>query len=152
VTTYFDSSALVAIYVTEPFSTVARREARSVRQIAYTPLHALEVPNALRALHGRNLITAQELGELIVQLESDLEAQRLVETRLDLFAVFERATELSRVYTVRLLCRSLDILHVAAAMAVGCQRLLSGDDRQLALARAIGLEAVDVKKTRQRRG
>jgi hypothetical protein len=55
------------------------------------------------------------------------------------------------VYTVRLLCRGLDILHVAAAMALGCQRMLSGDDRQLALARAVGLEAVDVKQTRPRR-
>jgi hypothetical protein len=81
-----------------------------------------------------------------------LEAQRLVETRLDLFAVFDRATEISRVYTSRLLCRSLDILHVAAAMAVGRPRFFSGDDRQLVLAQAVGLELSDRKRARQRRG
>jgi len=151
VTSYFDSSALVAIYVTEAFSRVARREARAVSQIPYTALHELEVPNGLRVLHGRGLITSQELRDLTGQLAGDLEAHRLVETRIDLFDVFRRASGLSQAHAVRLLCRSLDILHVAAALELGCRRFVSGDDRQLALARAVGLAPVDVKKARRRR-
>jgi len=151
VTSYFDSSALVAIYVTEAFSTVARREARTTQQIPYTALHELEVPNALRVLHGRGLISSHELHELIGQLESDVEAHRLAETRVDLFDVFRRTCQLSQTHATRLLCRSLDILHVAAALELRCRRLVSGDDRQLALGKAAGLEPVDVKKTRRRR-
>jgi len=110
------------------------------------------VPNALRALNGRTLITSQELRALVGHLEDDVEAHRLVETRVDLFAVFDRVAELSRVHAARLLCRSLDILHVAAALEIRCTRLVSGDDRQLALAKAVGLDVVDVTQRRRRRG
>ena len=71
---YFDASALVAIYVTETFSGAARREVRAVPQVPYTVLHDLEVRNALRVLHGRGLLTAGELRELTSQLEDDLQA------------------------------------------------------------------------------
>lgn len=137
--------------VTERFSRIARREARSALQLPYTALHDLEVRNALRVLHGRGLVTAVELRELLAQLDGDVAAHRLVEMRIDLFAVFMRAAELSHAHAVRLLCRSLDILHVAAALELGCTRLVSGDDRQLALAKAAGLEPVDVKGTRRAR-
>ena len=143
---YFDSSALVAIYVTEAFSKVARHEARVALQLPYTQLHDLEVRNALRVLHGRGTLSARELRELTSQLDEDLEARRLVETRIDLFDVFRRAGELSQTHAADLLCRSLDILHVAAAIELHCTRLVSGDDRQLHLARAVGIDPIDVKK------
>ncbi len=88
---YFDSSALVAIYVTETFSRKARREARAAIQIPYTELHDLEVRNAMRLLHGRTLLNAKETRDLLGQLDADIEAQRLVDTRLDLFEVFRSA-------------------------------------------------------------
>jgi predicted nucleic acid-binding protein len=150
VSVYFDSSALVAVYVTEPFSKVARREAVAASQVPYTALHALEVPNALRVLHGRELISARELRDLLAQLQSDVDAHRLVATRVDLFALFDRASELSKAHAARLLVRSLDTLHVAAALELHCRQLVSGDARQLALASASGLEAIDVKKGRRR--
>jgi predicted nucleic acid-binding protein len=146
VKTYFDSSALVAVYVTERFSKVARHEARAALQLPYTQLHDLEVRNALRVLHGRGTLSAQEVRELTGQLDEDLETRRLMETRIDLFDVFHRAGELSQTHAADLLCRSLDILHVAAAIELQCTRLVSGDDRQLRLARAVGIDPVDVKK------
>ena len=148
-TSYFDSSALVAIYVTESFSLKARREARAAAQLPYTSLHDLEVRNALQVLHGRGLLDARELRGLLGQLDEDLETHRLVETRLDLFDVFRRAGELSRTHAAKLVCRSLDILHVAAALLLRCTCLVSGDDRQLALAKAVGLDAIDVKGSRR---
>jgi predicted nucleic acid-binding protein len=150
-TVYFDSSALVAIYVTEPYSGSARREARRVPQIPFTVLHDLEVRNALRVLHGRGLLNARDVRGLAGQLDDDLKAQRLAEVRIDLFDLFRHALALSQAHASRLLCRSLDVLHVAAALDLHCTRFVSGDDRQLALARAVGLEAVDVKKVRRRR-
>jgi len=142
---YFDSSALVAIYVTEAFSKKARREARAAIQIPYTELHDLEVRNAMRHLHGRGLLNAKETRDLLGQLDDDLEAQRLVDTRLDLFEVFRNAGELSRSHTATLLCRTLDILHVAAALQLGCAAFVSGDGRQLSLAKDVGLDPIDVK-------
>ena len=150
-TTYADSSALLAVYVTEAFSTEARRQVAAAAQVPFTPLHDLELRNAFQALRGRGLITRGDLRALTGHLEADLHANRLRWTPLDLAAVFADARDLAETHTARLLCRSLDVLHVAAARMIGCKRLISGDDRQLRLARALRLATVDIKKPRRRR-
>ena len=52
-TTYIDSSALVAVYVPERYSASARTTLTTVPQVPYTPLHELEVANAFALLLGR---------------------------------------------------------------------------------------------------
>lgn len=150
-TTYFDSSALIAVYATERFSAAARREVRSTPGIPFTPLHDLEIENALRVLHGRGVLDARELRGLLAQVGDDREAGRLVDANLDLFVAFARASALSTAHASRLLCRILDVMHVASALVLGCSRFVSGDDRQLALAAAEGIEPVDVKAGPRRR-
>jgi predicted nucleic acid-binding protein len=152
VTKYFDSSALVALYVPEAFSSRAHREARSAGQVAFTVFHDLEVRNAFRVLHGRRVITAEELGGVSTHLDEDLDEQRLVRTPIDLFRVFDRARELSLAHSARLLCRSLDVLHVAAALELHCAGLVSADERQLSLGRAVGLRGIDIAQRRRRGG
>lgn len=142
---YFDSSALVTIYVTGPFSVRTREEVQKSGNVAFTQLHELEVRNALRALHGRKSLTLSQLQKFEALLDEDLRAGRLAATGLDLTAVFGRATQLSAAHTSRLLCRSLDILHIAAALELGATHMVSGDERQLALASATGLAAVDIR-------
>lgn len=150
-TTYFDTSALVAIYVTEAFSSVARREATLAGRIPFTPLHDLELGNALRLLHGRHLISAEELEQLLGQVGDDREAERLADSPVDLHRVFEHAVELSRRHAARLLCRSLDVLHVSSAITLGSTRFVSADDRQIKLASTIGLAVTDIKTRRRTR-
>ncbi len=142
---YFDSSALVKLYVTEEFSARARKEAQSTGQLPYTRLHELEVGNALRVLAGRKFLSVEEARLLLDQLEDDRQAHRLAEVAVDWPKIFHEAQQLSRAHSPKLLCRSLDILHVAAAVELGCKRLVSADDRQLALAKAAGLKVVDVR-------
>jgi predicted nucleic acid-binding protein len=60
--------------------------------------------------------------------------------------VFAAAADLSQRYSARVLTRTLDLLHVAAARALSCSRFVSADDRQLAAAKAIGLRTVDIKR------
>jgi predicted nucleic acid-binding protein len=146
VTTYVDSSALVPVYVPERFSKAARTAVRTASQVPFTALHQLEVTNAFEQLVGRGLITRGECRAIRTHLQEDLETQRLMPVSLDLERVFMDAAELSRMYTAKLLARSLDLLHVAAAHATQCTRFVSADDRQLAVAKAIGLEAVDIKR------
>lgn len=150
-TTYVDSSALVSVYVTERFSRTARATVRRASQIPYTPLHQLEVPNAFEMLVGRGAITRDECHAILKQLQEDVDAQRLMTVAPDLDEVFARATEFSRLDTAKTLARSLDLLHVGAAHVTSCTRFVSGDDRQLAVAKASGLEAVDIKRVVQRR-
>jgi len=145
VTTYVDSSVLVAVYVPERFSKAARRVVRAAAQVPFTQLHELEVRNAFELLVGRRLITREECGTIQTQLDGDLESQRLARVSLDLDGVFTSASELSRTYTTRHLTRSLDLLHVAAAQAIRCATFVSADDRQLAAAKAAGFKVVDIK-------
>ena len=148
---YFDTSALVALYVSEAHSRLARREAQAAGQIPFTSLHDLELGNALQLLHGRDLIDGRQLQQLSNYVAEDRDAGRLVETPLDLHRVFTRARELSAAHAARVLCRSLDVLHVASSLELGCRRFVSGDDRQLLLAKALDLETVDIKGPRRRR-
>jgi len=74
----------------------------------------------------------------------------LVPTSLDLDAVFTQASELSRLYTAKYLARSVDLLHVAAAHAAMCKTFVSADDRQLAVAKASGLNVIDIKRRPRR--
>lgn len=150
-TTYIDSSALVPVYVPERFSTVAREALRGLPQVPYTSLHELEVSNAFALLRGRGLITVEEYRAIRTQLKEDVDAQRFVPVALDWAGVFAVACELSEAYTAKMLTRSLDLMHVAAARATSCRVFVSGDDRQLAVAKAAGLKVVDIKKRPQSR-
>jgi predicted nucleic acid-binding protein len=146
VTTYIDSSVLVAIYVPERFSNAARRTVRGVSQVPFTQLHELELPNAFELLLGRGSISREECRAVHTQLQEDLESQRLGRVSLDLDHVFSSASDLSRTYSARFVTRSLDLLHVAAARVMRCSTFASADDRQLAVAKATGLKVVDIKR------
>ena len=149
-TTYIDSSALVSVYVTERFSKAARAAVRRASQVPYTALHQLEVPNAFEMLVGRRAITRDDCRAILGHLREDVDAQRLMIVLPDLEQVFARASELSSLYTAKTLARSLDLLHVAAAHLTSCTRFVSGDDRQLAVAKASGLKVVDIKRRARR--
>jgi predicted nucleic acid-binding protein len=151
VTTYVDSSALVAVYVPERFSKAARQTVRAAPQVPFTQLHELEVPNAFELLVGRGLITRQECVAIQTQLQEDVESRRLDRVSLDLERAFTGAHDLSRTYTAKCLTRSLDLLHVSAAQQMMCTTFVSADDRQLAVAKAIGLEVVDIKRRVRRK-
>jgi predicted nucleic acid-binding protein len=151
VTTYVDSSALVPIYVPERFSAPARSAVRAAGQVPFTVVHELEVSNAFELLVGRDLISREECNSVRRQLRDDLDSQRLLPVSLDLDEVFARARELSSLYTAAHLARSLELVHVAAAHAALCNRFVSADDRQLAVAKASGLEALDIKRESRRR-
>jgi predicted nucleic acid-binding protein len=145
-TTYVDSSALLPVYVPERFSNGARAAVRAAGQVPFTALHELEIRNALELLVGRRLIARGECQAVVTQLREDLEQRRLDSLALDLDRVFLEAGELSRAHTAKLLTRSLDLLHVAAARIAECTTFVSADDRQLALAKASGLVPVDIKR------
>jgi predicted nucleic acid-binding protein len=144
-TLYVDSSVLVAVYVPERFSKAARQAVRTVAQVPFTPFHELEVLNAFELMVGRSLISRDECRAVREQLQGDLESQRLARRSLDLDSVCTGATDLSRLYATRFLTRSLDLLHVAAAQVMMCTTFVSADDRQLAVAKAVGLKVLDIK-------
>jgi predicted nucleic acid-binding protein len=150
-TTYVDSSALVALYVPERFSNAARTVVRETPQVPFTRLHELEVANAFALLAGRGAITRTEHDAVRGQLGEDVAAQRLLPTQVEWDDVFAKAAEFSAAYTAQLFTRSLDLLHVAAAHLLETRSFVSADDRQLAVAKASGLRTIDIKVERRRR-
>jgi predicted nucleic acid-binding protein len=146
VTIYIDSSALVPVYVPERFSRAARMVVRAASQVPFTVVHQVEVANAFELLVGRGLITRDECRGVQAHLHEDVDAGRLVPVSIELEGVFAKAGEFSRLYTASFLTRSLDLLHVAAAHMLRCNRFASADGRQLDVARASGLQAIDIRK------
>lgn len=141
---YFDTSALVAVYVTEVHSARARQVLERHGAVPFTWVHRLELHNAFELLVGRGLLSSTERDALVAQVDVDRQAGRLAETPVEWETAFDRARGLSQAHTRKLLTRSLDVLHIALALGLGSRPFVSGDARQLALARKLRLRVIDI--------
>ncbi|MGB8356945.1 MAG: type II toxin-antitoxin system VapC family toxin [Chthoniobacteraceae bacterium] len=140
--TYFDTGVLLKSYVTEKNS--ANADAlilQAMLPIPFTHFHDIEMRTALRLKHGRGEITAAELKGALRDLQVDISEGRLAKPACDLPDVFRAAEELSSKYAAVTLARSMDILHVAAAVVIGAKTSVTFDTRQAALATKAGLKA-----------
>ena len=138
--TYFDSGALIKIYVKEGSSEEVISLAGAEKQIPLFPLHELEIRNALRAQIGRNYLLIEEFEGAITAFNEDIHASRLKQISPDWSFIYKKAEELSGLHTKELLNRALDILHVACAQYLSCSRFITGDKRQANLAERAGLK------------
>lgn len=137
---YVDTGILVKLYVKETTTPQAIALVLSFpAPLPLTHIHELEVCNALRLKQGRGELTTQALEAALRDFRSDIEAGRYERPAYDLVSVFIRAEELSRQHTATTKCRSLDVLHVAAAQEIGSREFASFDERQRAAARVAGL-------------
>lgn len=141
---YCDTSFLLALYVEQDrfYESAERLAGRFVDPIPYTLLGELELLNSIRRLRGCGRIDIRQEREMIEQIETDEAEGILVRMPLNQSEHYRQALDLSRKYTPQHLTRSLDILHVAAAMILGMPSLASFDHRQRNLARVAGLEVL----------
>ena len=142
---YYDSGVLVKLYVREELSDavarflVARREA-----VLINDLHEIEMRNALRLKRLRKEIDDEQLAASMEMLSSDLATRRLIRTGVDWQSVFAEAERLSATAATRTGVRTIDLLHVAAALNREATGLVFLDHRQRAAARLAGLGLVEV--------
>jgi predicted nucleic acid-binding protein len=138
---YFDTGVLLKSYVTEKNSAVADALIlQAAVPIPFTHFHEIELRTALRLKRGRGEITDAELKGALRSLQEDIDAGRLKKPAYDLPDVFHKAEELSAKHAAITLSRSLDILHVAAAVVIGAKNFVTFDARQAALATRAGLK------------
>ena len=140
-TAYADTGFLCSLYAPDAHS--GRAVARMRRQalpLAFTWVHQLEFRNAIRLRVFRGEITPAQGDASLNTLLADLAGGVLVAASPPLTEVMIEAERLSALHSETLGTRSLDILHVAAALALGLALLLTFDARQAALARAAGLK------------
>jgi predicted nucleic acid-binding protein len=136
---YCDTSFLVSLYTPDANSALSATEMRRASTtLLITPLCELELVNALQLRLFRKELTTSEARAAYAAIQSDISAAVYSLQPLST-GVFEAAKRLSLKYVAQIGSRSLDVLHVAAALAMGAEMLLSFDDKQRKLARAAGL-------------
>ena len=89
----------------------------------------------------RGELHLQTVVQALADLEEDIAAGVWEPPTYDLGEVHTRAEQLARRHAAVLGIRSLDILHVAAALALGATRFITNDERQASLAKAVRLKA-----------
>jgi predicted nucleic acid-binding protein len=150
--TYCDSSFLAALYIsTDVFHQAARREAAKFSHaIPFTLLNELELLNALQRGVGDGALDLTERDAVLREIEADEADALLQRAALNQIKLYDKARELSRKYTPKLACRSLDILHVASALNIGSDKFASFDIRQRKLADAVHLSILPVNLPKPR--
>ena len=138
---YADTGILLKSYVLEPDSNEAELTLREMgAPFCYSQIHGLEISNAIRLKVFRREITAVQASAAVRAFRADLDKGLLERSAAPLPAIFLRAEKLSEKHSAKLGTRSLDLLHVAAALESGCKRFASLDARQRECARLETLE------------
>jgi predicted nucleic acid-binding protein len=141
---YFDTGALVKLYIVESGSLFVQQKAMGATAIPLNQLQETELRNAIHAAIGRKTIPAAAGALALKHLETDIRTGVLATAAIDWPAVWTRAAHLARLHTTKILGRTLDILHVAAAEFCGAELLVTGDERQLRLCKAVGMPVARV--------
>jgi hypothetical protein len=137
---YFDSAVIVKLYVKEATSHEAIRLVGAYpAPYGLTQWQAIEVRNAIRLKAFRKEITAEEMKHSIAAFDLDIAASRWQRPVYSVPDVELKAETLSANHSATLGCRTLDIIHVAAALAVGAKEFVTFDARQAAVATRAGL-------------
>lgn len=139
--TYLDTGCFVKLYYPEPDSAQVIVLIRG-KILLHTPLHELEFTNALRLKVFLNSATAAQVTAARALVLEDLNSGVLVSPDEDWKEIFAEAVDLAHQFTPTIGCRSLDILHCAAAKVLGASEFISSDARQKKLALAMGLKLV----------
>lgn len=138
---YADTGFLCSVYTPDANTTKALAAMQRLKEpLAFTWLHQLEFRNALRLRVFRKEISTKQRDASLNYLLADFENQILEHRSPALSETMTEAERLSALHSEKIGTRSLDILHVAAALVLGTPVFLTFDKRQAALAKAAGLK------------
>ncbi len=148
---YADSSFLVSLLILDDMTARVVDAYRSMGRppFVFSQLHQMEVRNALRLnpfIQAGQLPVKQRATAALpwkraeLRLESLLQKKALVAKSADWTRIEGQFSSLSEAHTLKLGTRSLDILHVAFALELGCEVFVTCDQRQAGLAKAAGLK------------
>ena len=141
IVTYLDTGCFVKLYYPEPDSAKVVALIQG-KLICHTPLHELEFVNALHLKVFFSSATAAQVTGARALVKADLEAGVLVSPVGEWTDILAVAVTLAEQHTRTIGCRSLDILHCAAAKVLAASEFISTDSRQKKLAEAMGLNVV----------
>lgn len=142
---YLDTSSLVALYFPEKKTEalVAHLRRRPL-PLAFTWLHEMEFTNGLQLKLFRKEAAATAVAATLDALRADLESGVLHRAQPSWPTVFATTLRLSTTHSRALGTRTLDLLHVAAALTLQATEFVTDDDRQARVATKEGLKVVRV--------
>jgi predicted nucleic acid-binding protein len=127
---FADTGFIVSLYLSESTSAQARAAIQAApAALPLTPLILLELRNAFNRSVQQQRITLAQRDALWQDVEADIASGFLVPTPVASDEVHQKARQLSDHHTPVLGTRSLDLLHVAAALLLGARDFFSFDDR-----------------------
>jgi len=141
--TYADTSFLFSLYATDANSSRADawRQANPA-PLPFTAFHRLELRNGLSLALFQQRLTLQEVQAAWVEVENDCAAGLLVVRGGLWHRVMAEAEALALNHTPVVGCRTLDVVHIAAAKLIGTTDFCTFDARQSSLAGRVGLNPV----------
>lgn len=140
---YVDPSALRCLYVHDQRSrSFCAWRGRARGALPLTPFGRVELVNSIALAVFRRDISGDAGQAALSDLDADIRAGHLFVADLLWRQALDRAADLSRRNTPAVGTRTLDVLHVASALVLGCRHFITYDARQAALARLAGLRIV----------
>jgi len=137
---FADTGFIASLYLEETTSQAADEALGQKREpLPLTPLAMLELRNAFNRAVQRQRITVTERDALWQDVEADIASGFLILTPVASEELHQKARQLSDRHTPNLGTRSLDLLHIAAALVLGAREFFSFDDRQRKAAASEGL-------------
>jgi hypothetical protein len=136
---YLDTGCLVKLNYPEPESQKVAAFVKG-KPICFNPLHELEFTNALRLKLFHQSATPAQVQAAAALVETDVKSGVLLPVVANWDTIFRAASDLARQHSASFGCRSLDVLHCAAAMIMEVSDFLTTDARQQLLAAAMGLK------------
>ena len=141
--TYADTSLLFSLYSTDANSPKADAwRTANPDPLPFTAFHRLELRNALNLAVFQKRLTPVEVQSAWQEVENDIAAGLLVASGGLWHRVFGEAESIAANHTSAVGCRTLDVLHVAAAKLVGVTEFCTFDTRQGDLVKKIGMTVV----------
>jgi len=108
-------------------------------EVLWTPWQRVEVLNGFCQAERAGLLAKGESLRVIRLLEQEVRIGYWPHVEFDWTDAVRTAGELRAEHSLNLVVRSMDLFHVAIAIEVGAEALLSFDAEQIALAEAAGL-------------
>jgi predicted nucleic acid-binding protein len=130
-------SAAITLFESEPDA-----------EVLWTPWQRVEVFNTLCQAERAGLLAKGESRQAIRLLEQEVRMGYWPHVEFDWTDAVRTACELRAEHSLKLVVRAMDLFHVAIAIEVAADALLSFDDDQIALATATGVPVIKLTRPR----
>jgi predicted nucleic acid-binding protein len=136
---YADTSFVASLYIPGTHASAALAAVRPLRApLLITSLGELEFANAMALRVFRNELSSSESGSAFAHFRKDI-LDGIFRVSPVPHGAFEKAIQLSQKHSSRIGTRTLDVLHVAAAITLRARFFYTFDRSQAELARASNL-------------